>query len=240
MILRKNPYRELESAIGYRFRKRKWLEQAITHPSYAHEQGPDTPDNQRLEFLGDAALGLVSADVLYETNPAAAEGELTKMRSLVSSTKALAETARAVNLGAYLKLGRGEDVGGGRIRPTILADALEAVIGAAYRDGGLRAVQRIFARLFEARLLESQRSPWHENPKGELQEWAQRKGCGTPRYAAVGEEGPPHQRVFTVEVRVADQPMGTGRGATKREAETNAAAHALEQLSSRSNENISI
>lgn len=235
MILRKNPYRELESALGYRFRKRKWLEQAISHPSYAHEQGPEIADNQRLEFLGDAALGLVAADVLYASNPEAAEGDLTKLRSLISSTKALAETARAANLGAYLRLGRGEELGGGRIRPTILADALEAVLGAAYLDGGLKAVRKIFDRLFSPRLQGGDHSPWHDNPKGELQEWAQRQGRGTPHYQMVREEGPPHQRIFTVEVQVAGTALGNGQGNTKREAETQAAINALRDLRARSN-----
>ncbi len=230
MILRRNPYKKLEHALGYRFRKRRLLEQAITHPSFAHEQTDATPDNQRLEFLGDAALGLVAAALLYRNQPDAPEGMLTKMRSLLSSTKALADIARDAELGDHLRLGRGEDRGGGRIRPTILADALEAVIGAAFLDGGLRAVERIFHTLFEPRMTDIAGSPWHDNPKGELQEWSQRRGSGAPHYRLIREEGPPHQRTFTVSVAVGGDVLAEGSGATKREAETQAALNALIHL----------
>lgn len=234
MILRPNPYKKLEAALGYRFRKRRLLEQAITHPSFAHEQLEPTPDNQRLEFLGDAALGLIAAAMLYESRPDAPEGAMTKIRSSLSSTKALAEIAQRAQLGAFLRLGRGEERGGGRIRPTILADALEAVLGAAFLDGGLKAVQKIFRTLFEPRLGELGFSAWHDNPKGDLQEWSQRQGTGAPLYRMVKEEGPAHQRVFTVEVLVGGNPLAQGSGPTKREAETQAALHALRNLPSKS------
>lgn len=231
-MIGRNPYRALEKALGHRFRRRRWLEEALTHPSFAHEQTSEQQDNQRLEFLGDAALGLVAAAALYEAVPEAREGQLTKLRSLVSSTKALAQLAQSVELGVYLRLGRGEDMGGGRIRPTILADALEAILGAAYLDGGLKAVQKIFRCVFEPRLRELGMTDWHENPKGELQEYVQRNGNGTPRYHVISEEGPPHQRTFTVEVHIKGEPCGTGQGSTKREAETQAALQALLKFSS--------
>lgn len=230
MILRPNPYKKLEAALGYRFRKRRLLEQAITHPSFAHEQPLPTPDNQRLEFLGDAALGLVAAAILYESRPDASEGALTKLRSSLSSTKALAEIAQRADLGAHLRLGKGEERGGGRIRPTILADALEAVLGAAYLDGGLKAVQKIFRALFMPRMDELGLARWHDNPKGELQEWSQRRGTGAPHYRVQREEGPAHQRVFTVEVIVGGVSLAQGSGATKREAETQAALRAIQQI----------
>lgn len=232
MILRSNPYKKLEAALGYRFRKRRLLEQAITHPSYAHEQVDPTPDNQRLEFLGDAALGLISAAILYESRPDATEGALTNIRSSLSSTKALAEIAQRAELGAFLRLGRGEERGGGRIRPTILADALEAVLGAAFLDGGLKAVKQIYSKLFEPRLCELGVSSRHDNPKGELQEWSQRQGTGAPLYRVVKEEGPAHQRIFTVEVLVGGNALAQGSGFTKREAETRAALEALRNFSS--------
>lgn len=222
-----NPYRRLERRLGYRFRRRRLLEQAFTHPSFAHEQATSEPDNQRLEYLGDAALGLAAAAALFHHNPTADEGHLTKLRSLLTSTKALAAVARELELGTYLRLGRGEDQGGGRLRASTLADALESVVGAAYLDGGMRAVDQIFHTVFEPRVRELGNAAWRENPKGELQEWSQRRGTGMPRYRMVSESGPPHQKTFTVEVWVADVCLGSGQGRTKREAETQAALEAL-------------
>jgi ribonuclease-3 len=222
----RSPYRQLNKALGYRI-KRSRLEQALTHPSFSHEQNGGTPDNQRLEFLGDAALGLAAAEALYERHPDAPEGDLTRLRSLVTSTKGLARIASRIQLGVYLRLGRGELNSGGRERPSILADALEAVLGAAYLDGGMRAVRRIFRHLFLADLPTSGGHGWTENPKGRLQEWAQGQGAGNPRYVVVHEEGPPHQRQYTVEARLQDKVIGVGRGSNKRDAETAAAAKAL-------------
>lgn len=221
------PYRKLEKAIGYRFWRRARLEQALTHPSYRHEVDPALSDNQRLEFLGDAALGLVCAAMLYKAYPGAPEGDLTKLRSLLTSTKALADVAARVGLGAYLKLGKGELMSGGRERPTILADALEAVIGAAYLDGGLRAVERIGRALFDPGIRDLRQAVSTDNPKGELQEWAQARNAGNPRYVVTREQGPPHQRIYTVDVRIGNTVAGTGRGPNKRDAETQAAVDAL-------------
>lgn len=226
-MIRRNPYKPLERALGYGFRRRSRLEHALTHPSYSHEIKDGTPDNQRLEYLGDAALSLVAAAALYESHPDLAEGDLTKRRSLVTSTKGLARIAARIQLGAYLRLGRGEAMGGGRERPTTLADALEAVIGAAYLDGGIRAVQKIFKTLFVAELKDSASSIPIENPKGVLQEWAQGRGAGNPRYVVVAESGPAHQRIYSVEVRLAGETIGSGQGSNKRDAETQAAFDAL-------------
>ena len=231
-MIGRNPYRALERALGYRFRRKRWLEQAITHPSFSHEQPERVPDNQRMEFLGDAALGLVAAARLFESNPSAAEGTLTKMRSLITSTKALAEVAQRIDLGAHLRLGRGEERGGGRIRASILADAFEAVLGAAYLDGGVKAVEKIFRTLFSPGLEATASVHRRENPKGALQEWSQRGGTGMPHYHVIHEEGPPHQRIYTVEVRVAGEVRGTGAGPTKRDAETQAAIQALDATDS--------
>ena len=230
MIGRKNPYRDLEKALGYRFRQRRWLEQALTHPSFAHEQTPELPDNQRIEFLGDAALGLVAAAFLHNTHPNADEGKLTKMRSLLSNTKALAHLATRINLGSFLQLGNGEEHDGGRARPTILADALEAVIGAAYLDGGQKAVEKIFHCVLKPHSGALIEIPQDGNPKGELQERVQSAGKGIPQYRIVKEEGPPHQKTFTVDVLIGNERHGTGEGRTKREAETNAALVALREF----------
>lgn len=227
----RSPYKTLEKAIGYKFRRRKRLEQALTHPSYRHELDPTQPDNQRLEFLGDAALGLVSAAMLYDAYPDAPEGELTRLRSLLTSTKALAQVANRVGLGLFLRLGKGELLSGGRDRPSMLADALEAVIGAAFLDGGWKAVQRIGKALFHPELHDLRRIAWSDNPKGELQEWAQARSAGNPRYVVLKEEGPPHQRRYTVEVRIGGQAAGTGHGPNKRDAESQAALDAISKRS---------
>lgn len=227
MIFRPHPYRALEKRIGYRFWRRSRLNQALTHPSYRHEVGTLPEDNQRLEFLGDAALSLAAALVLFEARPDANEGEMTKMRSLLTSTKALAAVATRIELGAFLHLGKGEESSGGRNRTSVLADALEAVIGAAYVDGGARAVQAIFRTLFLPMLRDLEATEEIENPKGVLQEWAQRTRNLNPRYKVVNEEGPAHQRTYTVSVWVGEQELGTGMGPNKREAETAAALSAL-------------
>lgn len=184
-------------------------------------------DNQRLEFLGDAALGLMAADHLYREQPSANEGDMTKLRSLITSTKALATLALRIDLGFFLRLGKGEQISGGRQRPSILADAMEAVIGAAYLDGGLRAVRIIFATLFRPMLSELDADPAIENPKGALQERAQRTLGQNPRYIVTEEIGPAHQRMYTVEVRLGEKAVGIGRGTNKRDAETEAAVNAL-------------
>lgn len=228
MIGRKNPYRELERALGYRFRRRALLEQALTHPSFAHEQTPELPDNQRFEFLGDAVLGLAAAEFLYEAHPDSDEGKLTRLRSLLTSTKALAHLATALNLGAYLRLGNGEDQDGGRTRPSILADALEAILGAAYLDGGHKAADKIFQCVFTSHRTELIESPQGGNPKGALQERAQSAGLGIPRYHLAKEEGPPHHKTFTAEVYIGSDLRGVGQGHTKREAESRAAQQALQ------------
>lgn len=224
----RNPYKPLEKALGYGFRRRSRLEHALTHPSYSHERPEEIPDNQRLEFLGDAALGLVAAEAVFEHVPGGTEGELTRLRSLLTSTKALADVAARLQLGDYLRLGRGEMLSGGRTRPSTLADAMEAVIGAAFVDGGLKAVQKIFARVFLPELHHIRSAHRIENPKGLLQEKAQAAGRGNPKYFVVQEEGLPHQRWYTVEARVRDEVVGVGRGPNKRDAETEAALAALD------------
>lgn len=230
LSIRRSPYRELEDRLGYAFRHRVLLETALTHPSYRFETPGVREDNQRLEFLGDAVLGLVSATHIFETHKDQAEGVLTDLRSRVTSGRALAAIARAIDVGRFVRLGKGEERSGGRQRPTLLADALEAVIGAAYLDGGLRAVERIYRRLFVPRLEAGEQEAWLENPKGRLQELAQQMFHRDPVYRTIGEEGPPHRRTFTVEARVNDAPLGWGSGRNRRQAESAAAAQAVRAL----------
>ena len=225
-----NPYRDLEKALGYAFRKRALLETALVHRSHRFEVEGIQEDNQRMEFLGDAVLGLVAAEHIYQAFGALDEGALTDLRSRVTSGRALAQIAREIGLGQALRLGRGEENSGGRHRPSVLADALEAVIGAAYLDRGLKAVERIFSELFVPLLTAGTYDAWAENPKGQLQEITQRT-CGQgPVYRIVREEGPSHGRVFTVEAVVEGRVMGTGTATTRREAESQAARQAVEAL----------
>ncbi len=226
----RNPYRPLEKKLGYRFGRRRHLETALTHRSFRFESEGVSTDNQRLEFLGDAALGLVTGAHLYEQFPDFQEGELTRIRSHLTNSKTLARIAAQIDLGAFLRLGRGEQQSGGQQRSSNLGDALEAVIGAAYLDGGIRAVTKIYKKLFVAEVHPATRNPGIDNPKGALQEVSQRRWKSSPRYRILREDGPPHAREFTVEVLLNGEPAGTGRGPNKREAEMEAARRALETL----------
>lgn len=225
-----NPYRTLEKEIGYTFRRRSLLEVALTHPSFRYEARASLPDNQRLEFLGDAALGIAAAAHMYRAYPEYEEGELTRLRSIVASMRALADIASGIHLGDYLRLGRGESQSGGQRRASNLADALEAVLGAAFLDGGLPAIHRIFRKLFQPRLAALALQGSTDNPKGALQEWSQARELGNPRYRVVHETGPAHAPTYTVEVSVHGRVLAIGCGANKREAESAAAASALPHL----------
>ncbi|MBN1269101.1 MAG: ribonuclease III [Kiritimatiellae bacterium] len=226
----RNPYKPLEAALGYRFRRRARLEMALTHPSYRYEDQTAPDDNQRIEFLGDAVLGLIAAEHLFRRFHEMREGELTKLRSQIASSKALAHIAEKIELGKYLRLGRGEDKSGGAERPSNLADALEAILGAAYLDGGMKAACRIFNKLFAAELDQMHGHLWAANPKGALQEYAQDRWKMSPHYRIVHEDGPAHSKNFTAEVLVNGRVCGSGRGANKRTAEVAAARAALSTL----------
>ena len=219
-----NQFRTLEKRIKYRFRKKSLLEAALTHPSFRYEDAETEADNQRLEFLGDAVLGLLAADVLMEKNPQANEGELTRLKSSITSGAALAATARRLELGCHLRLGKGESLSGGADRDSNLEDALEALLGAVWLDGGLKAARKFFERnIFQ--YLENG-SPVIENPKGMLQEYAQKKGYAVPAYQVLEESGPDHARHFRVEVTVSTYAY-RGEGSSRREAEKNAAQKAV-------------
>jgi len=228
MILR-NPYRDFEKAISYRFKKKKRLEDAFTHPSFRHETDSSMADNQRLEFLGDAALGLVAASRLFAQHKDCQEGELTRMRSSLTSTKALARAAASVDLGRFLRLGKGEKQSGGHSRESTLSDAFEAVVGAAYLDGGIKAVERIFDKIFKDDALSAGSHSLSTNPKGTLQELVQQEYRTSPTYEVLRESGPAHARHYTVQVRINGTPCSTGEGRNKRDAEVDAAQNALKQ-----------
>lgn len=223
----RNPYRQLERALGYGFRKRRLLETALTHRSFRYESADVTSDNQRLEFLGDAAIGLVTGAYLFENFPDYQEGDMTRVRSRLTNSKILARIGASIDIGAYLRLGRGEEQSGGRHRASNLTDATEAVLGAAYLDGGLKAVIRVFKKLFAQEMEAATSERQHDNPKGALQELCQRRWKTSPRYKTAREEGPAHSRVFTVEALIHGKVAGTGRGHNKQDAEMDAAREAL-------------
>jgi ribonuclease-3 len=232
VIRQKNPYRDLEKFLGYRFRNRPLLEAALTHRSFRFENPDIQADNQRLEFLGDAVLGLVTAAHLYDQFADKDEGWLTSLRSQVTSGKALAALARDIPIGEHVRFGKGEESSGGRRRASNLTDALEAVIGAAYLDGGMKAVERIFRKIFLPLFHRLEGDIWADNPKGKLQEYAQRVTKSGPRYQIIQRDGPPHAMTFTIQVTVGDGKHGIGHGRSKHEAERNAAVDLLRALAS--------
>ncbi|MBN2301905.1 MAG: ribonuclease III [Lentisphaerae bacterium] len=228
--MKRNEYRNLEKQIGYKFRRVGRIAVAMTHRSYRFENNDVTEDNQRLEFLGDAVLGFAIAARLFDKYPDKAEGSLTTFRSVLTSGKSLAAMAVGIDLGEFLMIGKGEERSGGRKRESNLADAFEALIGAAYEDGGMKAIEKIVRKLFDPIIDELQEDSWAENPKGQLQEYCQRIWKSGPVYRLVSREGPPHASVFTVEAFVKGRFSGTGVARNKQEAEQKAALSALKHL----------
>jgi ribonuclease III len=206
------------------------FEEALTHPSFANEQRLGRRvDNQRLEFLGDAVLGLFASEILMERFPAAKEGELSLMRSQLVSTEALAVWARSIDLGPVLRLGRGADAAGERERDNVLADAVEALVGAVYLARGIAAARRFSAAIVAEPLSRLEKATAvGRDPKSELQEQVQAEGGPSPRYRVVNVEGPDHRRLFLVVVEVNGEVLGEGRGRSKKLAEQAAARAAIE------------
>jgi len=225
--------KELQTELQYVFRDEGLLRLALTHPSVAHEARQPTQNNQRLEFLGDAVLQLVLSRELYQRHPRAGEGDLTKARARLVNRRFLAEQGRQLGLGRYLTLGRGEELHGGRERPSALADAFEALLGALFLDGGLAVaesfMQRRLALSFEtlAGLSET------DNPKGELQEVLQVDADAPPQYQIERTSGPDHDREFECAVYHRGVALGRGTGKSKKEAESQAALAALRSLGQR-------
>ncbi|HIE11358.1 MAG TPA: ribonuclease III [Kiritimatiellae bacterium] len=228
----KGQYAELEKKLGRRFRNKALMEAALTHPSSGRCAGSSREGYERLEFLGDAALALVAAEHLFTTYPSMSEGEMTRLRSFLTSARMLKKVAQEISLQTHLSLGPRER-SFSLLRTSILPDALEALLGAAYLDGGIKAVRKIFQHLVAPRLADLSLTDLPSNPKGELQEYLQKKGRPLPVYTVVSVEGPQHQPTYTVEVRLEGRMAGRGKAGTKREAEARAAADALNRLASR-------
>ena len=220
-------YAALEQQLGHAFADRALCETALTHKSWLNEAvGTARTDNERLEFLGDAVLALIVSDLLMKRFPDRSEGELSKARAVVVSEVGLSRTAQGIGLGQWIFLGRGEDQAGGRGKPSILSDALEALMGAVYLDGGLAAAQKVAERLFATALNASESETRHDY-KSRLQERSQALLSATPQYRVVGQEGPDHDKRFAVTISLAGREYGRAVGRSKKEAEQSAAAQAL-------------
>lgn len=220
----------LEARLGHTFHDKGLLRLALTHSSIAHEAEANVQHNQRLEFLGDAALGLVITRELYLRFPAFGEGPLTKARAQLVNQRALAAQGRALGLGDFLVMSRGELAHGGRERPSALADAYEAVTGAIYLDGGYEAVSQFVLRCFRDSFGEFSALPNLSNPKGELQEMLQSKSNAAPHYQVTMSSGPDHDRHFECAVFHEGRELGRGHGKSKRAAESEAALAAMRAL----------
>ena len=221
--------RELQNAIGYHFQNPNLLQQALTHPSYANEVCQNgLYSYERLEFLGDSILGFTAADYLLSAFPQLHEGDLSKLRADLVCETSLAQTARKLNLGQYLRLGRGEEACGGREKPSIIADVVESVIAAIYLDGGLAAAQRF---IYAFVLVDTrQRIRLNTDWKTKLQELIQRKKDQSLVYELTGETGPDHDKTFSVRVLLNGSEVGQGTGTSKKRAEQAAAREAVERL----------
>jgi ribonuclease-3 len=225
-------FASLEARIGYRFRDRGLLEHALTHKSKAHEDpSGGVVDNESLEFLGDAVLGLVVADALFRTFPTYSEGQKSKIKANLVSTTSLAEAAEGLGLGDHMILGRGEEKTGGRQKQALLADTCEAIIAAIYLDGGFEPARQFILREL-APGIEAARQPdyFGRDHKSRLQERLQQAGRSLPLYRVAGEAGPDHRKLFRVEIVVGGEMLAQGVGRTKKDAEQDAARTALAAL----------
>ena len=220
---------KLEQGLGYTFRNKALLENALTHSSYANENRErHLPDNERLEFLGDSILGFVVAEYLYRNFPDKPEGELTRIRADLVCERNLAEAAATIELGSYLLLGHGEEQGGGRKRDSIVSDAMESVIAASFMDGGFAAAKEIIDRLILSNIPKGR--PRNFDYKTAFQELVQRKKDQQIHYELTGESGPDHDKHFEVEVLLNGRAVGRGVGSSKKRAEQAAAEAAIEKL----------
>jgi len=224
---------DLEKRFGYVFKNRKLLTEALTHRSFYHEN-PDKSitHNERLEFLGDSVLGFVIVEYLFSSDKEFTESIMAKIKSYLVKESILSEIADSISLGKYLKLGKGEEATGGRAKKSILADTIEALLGAVYLDGGYKKVKAVVLKLFRKEIDTLMDSTRFYDFKTELQEKTQLLFGVLPEYRVVKQEGEEHEKVFTIEVFIEGKNFGKGSGKSKKEAQTLAAREALSQLSS--------
>ena len=229
-----DPLQALQEHLGYRFRDLRIFLQSLTHTSYGYENLQEQTlalrDNERLEFLGDAILDLVVSDILLESFPNANEGQLSKMRASVVNEKTLAGVARSMGIQYCVRLGKGETQTGGSEKPSILSNALEAVIGAVYLDGGFSAVFSTVRKLFGPFFIEERDLMAFYDHKTQLQEIVQARWKITPSYHLLQTQGPDHAKTFAVEVRMGEKPLAQAEGQSKKDAEQNAARVAISSL----------
>jgi len=228
--INKEELSKLEKILGYRFTDLRLLQTAVVHSSYAFEQGMGSTNNERLEFLGDAVLDLVIGHILFQRYGNLHEGELTKLRASLVNEQHLAKMARDLDLGKYLALGKGEDSSQGREKSSILSCAYEAVVGAIFEDGGYPAIADFVARFFSPEIEGKKEELLIADAKSRLQEVLQEKYNEAPTYRIEAEEGPSHQKLFTVAVCFREKTLGTGQAGSKKEAEQRAAAAALAEF----------
>ena len=217
----------LEKIIGYQFKNKDLLTEALTHPSMAFEAKDKQSDNQRLEFLGDAVLQLVLTERLYDMFPNFPEGRLTKLRARLVSKAALQQFSRSINLGEFIRISKGEESSGGRDRASTLADAFESITGAIYLDGGLEPAREMIFKVCAEWIEQIAESPDERNPKGQLQEALQAIAPEAPVYEVLSESGPDHDKKFSIEVIWKGHKLGKGDGNSKKSAEASAAKEAL-------------
>ena len=226
--MQQKPLEELEQKIGYSFQNKRLLRQALTHSSFANEQKINKYDDyERLEFLGDAVLELVSSEFLFRENENMTEGQLTRLRASMVCEQALAYCAREFGLEKYILLGKGEEMTGGRTKDSIISDVMEAIIGALYVDNGMEEAKAYIHRFI---LSDLEHKQLFYDAKTILQEHVQQKNQGTLHYELIREEGPDHDKMFVVEAKIDDKTIGAGQGRTKKAAEQQAAYEALKSM----------
>jgi ribonuclease-3 len=233
-ISKPRPLDELARLLDISFANADLLQQAMYHRSFLNESERQVESNERMEFLGDAVLGITVSDKLYRDYPLLSEGHLSQLRALLVRWDALAKAAERIRLGEFLVLGRGEELSGGRKRPSNLAGAFEALIGAAFLDGGMTRAKKLVLKLLKPDFEEIAAQGITADSKSELQHVAQTKWHEIPQYRLISSEGPDHAKLFTVEVAVGEQVMGQGQGRNKKQAELSAARQALETLAAAS------
>ncbi len=222
---------KLEKELGYSFLNRALLFEALTHRSYHHENPDKVPAyNERLEFMGDSVLGLVIVEYLFTSERQMSESEMSKIKSYLVRGALLSEIAASISLGTYLRLGKGEEETGGRSKRSLLADAMEAVIGALYLESGYERARSVVLRLYGDRIESILSSGEYHSYKTELQEESQMRFGVLPEYRLISQEGEEHESIFTVEVFIAGRRLGKGTGKNKKEAQTAAAKMAMEEL----------